>query len=209
MALDLRKRFDEADKEKSGFIKHKGLQVILKGSTACDASMARKAVAIIVKNGKISFDELQGICKGKPGASAPPSPRIDVKLLTFTIPTSLSGTWTNELGSQMVISTSSYAEGQMNGIYNSKVGDAYEYYWFYGMYDTDGDETAGTLGWTVQWDNTSNGNSQSNTAWSGQRYEISGTYYIYSTWILVSQTSSDDNWESTLVGQDKFSKYIS
>lgn len=35
----------------------------------------------------------------------------------------------------------------MTGLYNSKVGDAYEYYDFYGMYDTDGDATAGTLGW--------------------------------------------------------------
>ena len=55
MALDLRKHFDEADKEKSGFIKYKGLQEILKGSNACDASMARKAVAIIMKNGKVSI----------------------------------------------------------------------------------------------------------------------------------------------------------
>ena len=72
---------------------------------------------------------------------------IFINFTAYTIPTSLSGTWTNELGSEMVISTSSYAEGQMSGYYNSKVGDAYEYYAFYGMYDTDGDETGGTLGW--------------------------------------------------------------
>ena len=54
MALNLRKCFDEADKGKSGFVKHDGLQVILKSLNACDPSVARRAVAIISKNGKVS-----------------------------------------------------------------------------------------------------------------------------------------------------------
>ena len=69
------------------------------------------------------------------------------KLTAYPVPTSLAGLWTNELSSKMFILGSSYAEGQIIGLYCSKVGDAYDYYDLNGLYDTDGDKTGGTLGW--------------------------------------------------------------
>ena len=48
--------------------------------------------------------------------------------------------------------------------------------------------------------------ANSTTTWSGQWQQIKFDIYIYTTWLLTSQTEPTDNWESTLVGKDTFLK---
>ena len=66
---------------------------------------------------------------------------------------SVAGVWYNELGSKMVVSDKTDAEGQFTGVYHSKVGEATKQYPLVGRYDADGATTHGTMGFTVQWHN--------------------------------------------------------
>ncbi len=59
---------------------------------------------------------------------------------------------------------------------------------------------------TVQWINQDFGNSKSTTTWSGQRYIIDGNPTIYTTWLLTSEQVIGNNWKSTLIGKDEFTK---
>ncbi len=59
---------------------------------------------------------------------------------------------------------------------------------------------------TVQWINKAFGNSESTTTWSGQRYTIDGNPMIYTTWLLTSKQCIANNWKSTLIGKDEFTK---
>ena len=100
----------------------------------------------------------------------------------------------------MVITSVDPATGVFGGIYCSKVGDAEKWYVLTGRQDTDGE----TVGWTVNWNNASN-NSHSVTTWSGQQRLRDGDSLILTTWLLTSQTSPENDWESTQIGFDQFS----
>lgn len=54
-ALNLKKSFEEADKEKAGFIKYSGLQAVLNSLDAFGACTARKVIALINKTGKVNI----------------------------------------------------------------------------------------------------------------------------------------------------------
>ena len=63
---------------------------------------------------------------------------------------SVGGEWYNELGSRMSIYYDSDAAGQFTGTYYSAVGRVMKEYPLVGRYDTTGDTTKGTMGFTVQ-----------------------------------------------------------
>ena len=107
------------------------------------------------------------------------------------------GAWYNELGSMMVIDQAS--EGQFSGYYYTAVGHAQYTYTLTGRYDTVPDGK--TLGWTVTYTN-STGSSGSTCCWSGQYQEPT----ILTTWLLTDQTKPSDDWNSTHVGFDTFTK---
>ena len=65
----------------------------------------------------------------------------------YSVPTSLSGYWINELGSWMNINSDCSAPGQFDGWYCSAVGNANFTYLLTGRYDVDGSASGGTIGW--------------------------------------------------------------
>lgn len=118
--------------------------------------------------------------------------------------TGITGTWYNQLGSTFTVSTT--ADGGLVGTYESTVGNAENRYVATGRYDsqpaTDGSGTA--LGWTVAWRNRYR-NAHSATTWSGQYF--GGTHERITTqWLLTSGTTTANEWRSTLVGHDAFTK---
>lgn len=112
----------------------------------------------------------------------------------------ISGTWYNELGSQVTLTVNGKA---ITGTYVTAVGDAEGEYDLVGQVDTDNDESQ-AVGWVVVWNNE-NGSADSVTAWSGQ-YQITddGEEIISTTWLLTGETELDEDWASTLVGKDIF-----
>jgi len=116
----------------------------------------------------------------------------------------VTGTWYNQLGSTFIVTATE--DGELVGSYESAVGNAENRYVVTGRYDsepaTDGSGTA--LGWTVAWRNDYR-NAHSATTWSGQYF--GGTNERITTqWLLTSGTATADEWQSTLVGHDVFTK---
>lgn len=112
------------------------------------------------------------------------------------------GIWYNELGSCMEITSAQ--DGQLSGTYASAVGDATKQYVLTGRYDS---SVAGkSISWTVNWKNSYR-NAMSTTGWSGQ-FQTSecGKPQILTTWLLTAQTDPKDDWNSTHVGMDTFTR---
>jgi hypothetical protein len=114
----------------------------------------------------------------------------------------INGTWYNQLGSQMIIQVNGK---NIHGTYHTKVGDASGIYELTGKIDIDNDDST-AIAWVVLWNNQY-GSSDSVTAWSGQVQEISGVETIVTTWLLTVETEEDDNWHSTLIGKDFFTRF--
>ncbi|HWH08341.1 MAG TPA: avidin/streptavidin family protein [Candidatus Thermoplasmatota archaeon] len=111
----------------------------------------------------------------------------------------LDGVWYNELGSKMTLKTNG---AQLMGLYETAVGAAKGEYPLAGLFTLDPEPT---LGFVVAWQN-SFGSLRSTTAWSGQYQNQSGVESLVTTWLLTSDTTPDQNWASTLVGQDVFTR---
>ena len=91
--------------------------------------------------------------------------------------------WYNELDSEMEITSVDTATGVFGGRYCSRVGEAEYWYVLTGRQDTDGN----TIGWTVNWQNSTL-NAHSVSTWSGQlQYTPSGDPTILTTWLLTSE----------------------
>ncbi|KAJ7224590.1 chaperoned ruthenium Metallodrugs that recognize Telomeric Dna [Mycena pura] len=89
----------------------------------------------------------------------------------------LSGTWYNELGSVMEIKADGH--GGITGTYNSKVGDATNFYDLTGRFDSAPPHGEGTsVGWAR----------------------------ILTHWLLTSSTKPPDVWSSTNIGNDTFTR---
>jgi hypothetical protein len=119
----------------------------------------------------------------------------------------ITGTWYNELGSSMVVQST--PDGSLIGTYNSAVGNAQYNYVLVGRYDTAPATDTGTgttLGWTVSWRNDYR-NAHSNTTWSGQFFE-GPVPHINTQWLLTRATTASDEWESTYVGHDEFTRTL-
>ena len=114
-------------------------------------------------------------------------------------------TWINELDSQLIITKLDFEKGTFEGTYNSAVGDAKKEYLAVGRFDN---TQVGATGWTVSWQNENKKDVHSLTTWSGQLQwdkQISD-YTILTTWVLTNKTKPGDDWQSTLVGTDNFTK---
>jgi hypothetical protein len=115
----------------------------------------------------------------------------------------ITGTWYNQLGSTMIITAN--PGGGLTGTYESAVGNAENRYVLVGRYDTAGAQGSGTtLGWSVAWRNDFR-NAHSTTAWSGQLFG-GDSPRITTKWLLTSSTTPADEWSSTLVGSDSFTR---
>ncbi|KAJ7675636.1 Tamavidin2, avidin-like biotin-binding proteins from an edible mushroom [Mycena polygramma] len=128
-------------------------------------------------------------------------------------PVDLLGHWYNELGSKMILVADDC--GNLHGQYNSKVGEAEDFYVLTGRFDadppgpTDDDPTQPgvSVGWVVTYRNYT-GNSNSTATWSGQFFDKddSGDQRILTHWLLSWSTVPKRVWSSTLVGHDTFTR---
>lgn len=114
----------------------------------------------------------------------------------------LIGIWYNELGSSLIIEKQE--NGVFTGLYESVVGAAKGFYKVTGKYDTDIDQSF-AIGWVVIWNNE-NGSSDAVTTWCGQIQIIKGVETISTTWLLCRETTKGNNWRSTEISKDIFTK---
>lgn len=113
----------------------------------------------------------------------------------------LNGIWYNELGSMMKLKVKGKT---ISGTYQTKVGEAQGVYPLVGLIDTDND-LSHALGWIVVWQNRF-GSSDSVTTWCGQVQNIDKIPTIVTTWLLTQETNPQDDWKSTLIGKDSFTR---
>lgn len=116
----------------------------------------------------------------------------------------ISGTWYNELGSTMNIDP--VANGQVTGSYITAVSEtacAQGSFRLVGFTDTDSEGEA--VGFVVIWENDTS-ECASVTAWSGQAQVINGGEQITAFWLLTVESTSDQDWYATHVGQDTFTR---
>ena len=116
----------------------------------------------------------------------------------------ISGSWYNELGSQMDLNVDN--KGSVTGQYWTAVGDATGRYPIVGWAERVAGQTGSTaVGWVVLWLNAA-GNSRSVTTWSGQYQIVNGEEHILTLWLLATETNPGDDWKSTLAGADIFQR---
>ena len=111
--------------------------------------------------------------------------------------------WYNELGSVMIIKEVNNNIGTFGGTYNSAVGEAEKEYLLCGRFDTAGQ----SLGWVVSYQNQYL-NAHSTCSWSGQiQFDpVIMDVVILTNWLLTRQTSPEDDWNSTNIGHDTFTR---
>ncbi|KJK54031.1 streptavidin [Streptomyces sp. NRRL F-4428] len=113
------------------------------------------------------------------------------------------GTWYNQLGSVMVVTRA--ANGGFTGTYESAVGNAEKRYTMTGRYDSAPADGSGTaVGWTVAYRNAYR-NAHSVATWSGQ-YVGGSQERIVTQWLLSYGTTPADQWKSTVLGHDEFTR---
>lgn len=115
----------------------------------------------------------------------------------------INGSWYNELGSKMEIAVA--VDGTITGMYQTAVGNAKGIYPLAGRTEVDSPNDDQNIGFVVSWWNEY-GNSHSVTTWSGQVQEIDGQQIMRTTWLLTSETDPKDDWASTLVSIDVFTR---
>ncbi|MER5766372.1 avidin/streptavidin family protein [Streptomyces sp. NPDC001985] len=137
-------------------------------------------------------------------ASAAAGPQSAGTTAAATQAAPLAGVWHNQLGSVMKLRVT--ADGTLRGTYESAVGNAESTYVLTGRVDTApaGGAEGTTLGWTVSWRNGYR-NAHSNTTWSGQFFQ-DGDDRINTQWLLTRDTTPANEWESTWIGHDEFSR---
>jgi len=114
------------------------------------------------------------------------------------------GTWYNELGSRMQISVSG---ASLWGSYYTAVGRAIDTYVVAGRINPRPFPSpyGQALGWAVGWNNAYL-NSHSTTTWSAEYQTIDGEEEIIALWLLTTETRPEDDWASTQVGKDVFTR---
>lgn len=115
---------------------------------------------------------------------------------------SIAGAWHNELGSKMLLTPDG---SSLRGIYETEVGDAKGIYNLLGgIFSSDTqDPKVQAVGFVVAWVNEHK-TSNSVTSWSGQ-YHVDEDK-IFTQWLLTMGTSSGNEWESTLIYHDVFTR---
>nr|XP_056705089.1 avidin-related protein 3-like [Euleptes europaea] len=132
------------------------------------------------------------VCRGPPRLSSPRQAE-------------LSGTWQNDLGSQMVIQPPD-AAGAFCGTYTTAVAASQapiRQSPLYGAQHLDGAHQQPTFGFTVNWSF-----SDSTAVFVGQHFvDPKGKETLETTWLLREQVDTRDNdWKATRVGRNIFTR---
>lgn len=125
---------------------------------------------------------------------------------------SLGGKWYNELNSSIDIQIGE--DNTISGIYHNAAGAAKGDYNFTGVVEpVPPGDTNQAIAWVVTWVRLSDGAKfQSVTAWSGQYQLVKDNETnqtvekITALWLLTVETVPDQDWKSTQVGQDVFTR---
>jgi hypothetical protein len=123
----------------------------------------------------------------------------------------LEGIWWNELGSKMEVELDPADPKTFRGLYHTNVGNAQEkMYPLLGRCDNR-DLGSKMVAFVVAWnaDPPSGPSASVNpsvTAWCGQLQIVEGEEVLMTTWLLDRLTAPADDWESTLVGMDYFTR---
>jgi hypothetical protein len=116
----------------------------------------------------------------------------------------ITGTWYNELGSTMEIAISL---GTVEGSYTTAVSSSACAQGSFNLLGTTDTDTGGqAVAFSVCWKNATSQQCNSVTAWSGQAQTINGIDQINAFWLLTVETSPDQDWFATHVGQDVFTR---
>ena len=123
----------------------------------------------------------------------------------------LEGTWWNELGSKMEIEIDPADPKTFRGLYHTNVGSAQaKSYPLLGRCDNRGLQSrmvAFVVAWNADPPAAEGASvSPSVTAWSGQLQLVDGSEVITTSWLLDRLTAPLDDWESTLIGMDYFTR---
>lgn len=112
--------------------------------------------------------------------------------------------WRNEEGSIMELAYGS--DGSLSGTYQSGVGDKHRFL-LSGRWDTTPSQNNSyACGWSVVWKNRSGVDLDEVTSWSGHHICNKLGYIIKTTWLLTQDTVLANDWKSTLIGQDIFTR---
>jgi hypothetical protein len=108
----------------------------------------------------------------------------------------LDGVWRNQFGSELRLEVD--GAGGLKGAYRTAhavlTGHSNA---VVGSYNPAPSNAGSVLGFVVVWDEL-----RSLTAWSGQYHP--GADLIRATWLMTNETLEDEDWRSTIVGQDVF-----
>jgi hypothetical protein len=122
----------------------------------------------------------------------------------------ITGKWFNELNSWMDVEVSG---NTINGIYHNSAGLAAGDYLFSGVIDSAPKGSNQSVAWAVTWIRMDDGmNFHCVTSWSGQYQLIydkvteEDVETITSEWLLTMAIDPDDDWESTKIGHDVFTR---
>ncbi|MER6099070.1 avidin/streptavidin family protein [Streptomyces sp. NPDC001728] len=114
----------------------------------------------------------------------------------------IDGDWYNEFGSRMHLRSDPV--GGISGTYLTAVGHAPGTYLLIGRHGGPTEPGHGiALGWTIAWRNE-HGDVGSLTSWSGQL--LPDPEQLLTTWLLTRSSSPAQAWESTVIGQDVFTR---
>ena len=119
---------------------------------------------------------------------------------------SLTGNWTNELGSTCHFDAAE--DGSVTGTYNTAVGRVHVEHPIYGRW-LQGRKHNDTLlvSFVVMWKDTDDEKSRSATVWNGQLFDDpDGGATLTTQWLLVSEKKHQDMWKNTLVRGDTFKR---
>jgi avidin family protein len=119
---------------------------------------------------------------------------------------SLEGNWYNELNSSMKLEVNGNV---ITGVYTNAAGQATGDFKLYGVIEPSPVDSNQVLAWVVTWVRLSDGkNFHSVTAWSGQYQSIDQQEVLTTEWLLTSETDPNDDWASTMVGHDVFTRTV-
>jgi Avidin family len=115
----------------------------------------------------------------------------------------LEGTWYSELGSMLDIAQIS--DGTLVGTYETAVSNGCAQGKFALIGRTDVESGGDTVGFAVTWKNDQS-SCNSTTSWAGQYQIVDGQEYLTAFWLLARESDAEEQWASTLVGEDVFTR---
>ena len=115
----------------------------------------------------------------------------------------LEGMWYSQLGS--ILDITQISDGTLVGTYETAVSDGCAQGEFALTGRTDVESGGDTVGFAVTWLNDQS-SCNATTSWAGQYQNVDGQESLTALWLLAMESPADEQWASTLVGEDVFTR---